>query len=280
MSHHVTFISVRLGDNLAHLHFLRKLAEKYPEATFEHLAHPQYIPQLVQVIADQPRISLRRIELVQGRLPWDWTPPASLGAINAWKNAEGFFGGHALRNDYARFMLCWFRFLAERMGLKSPFESPEDLLFDYPALKLREGSFAGRPVILVINSPPLSGQARHYRLEEMARLILELQMKFGGPLGDVVFTYRGDDSFQPLSRCTLDNGLTVTDIGQLSQAARLIVMVSTGPSWPTFNVWNRDSRLLRIIINEPEDVTGLDPSASQVVDVAGVRQILQVKGIL
>jgi hypothetical protein len=56
-------------------------------------------------------------------------------------------------------------------------------------------------------------------------------------------------------------------------------MVATGPSWPTFNIWNRKSVELRIIINETERVE-LDPRAILAASVDGVRSVLNAKAIL
>ena len=56
-------------------------------------------------------------------------------------------------------------------------------------------------------------------------------------------------------------------------------MVSTGPSWPTFNIWNRKTVELRVIINGREKVD-LDPEAIHANNVDGVRSVLNAKGLL
>jgi hypothetical protein len=44
----------------------------------------------------------------------------------------------------------------------------------------------------------------------------------------------------------------VTDIGALSLFARNIIMVATGPSWPTLNVWTADK--FRIVFGDNEEL--------------------------
>jgi hypothetical protein len=79
--------------------------------------------------------------------------------------------------------------------------------------------------------------------------------------------------------CTAKHGYTVTDIGNCSLNCRAILMVSTGPSWPTFNIWNADKIQNRIIILEHERL-GLGPNEVYASDVAGAREQLQKTGWL
>jgi hypothetical protein len=59
---------------------------------------------------------------------------------------------------------------------------------------------------------------------------------------------------QPFIPCTQNTNVTITGIGGISRFCRAIVMVSTGPSWATFNIWNRKSVELRIIFLEEERI--------------------------
>jgi hypothetical protein len=74
-------------------------------------------------------------------------------------------------------------------------------------------------------------------------------------------------------------GFTVTNIGQLSQLCRYIIMIATGPSWPTFNVWNKDSVQLRIILIDNETL-GLTKNTEYCSTVAQAVRVLKVRGLL
>lgn len=264
---HTTHCALRLGDNLAHLHFLRKMAAAYPEDTFLHLCHPEYLAELNPVVADIDRIALRPLEQTPGIGKWQTEPLPDLDSINSWKNHGGFWQDNANRNCYSVFMLDWFRFLAREMGRTSPLSKPEDLLFDYPALK---GEFRNPFDWLIVNSNPLSGQARQYRDEEMNDLILALADK-----ARIVTTQRCPFDMP----CTQDLRADATGIGRLSQMCHGILMVSTGPSWPTFNVWNRETVKRRIIICEPE-IVDLAPNSVFVAKVSEARKALEIGGHL
>jgi hypothetical protein len=267
---HCTHCAARLGDNLHHLHFLRKLAEKYEDHRFLHFAHPQYLGQLEEIVWDQPRISL--LPLFKSHDP-NWLiaqPPWEFRSVNAWKNAGGYWASHPDRLEYVTFMVLWFRRLAEHMELESPIKCAADLLFDYPALRSTTGSGEKNFDFLIINSPALSGQSMNYDLEEMDALILELAAKY-----TVITTHK---RAIPV-RCTADDGLTVTGIGRLSQHCRFIVMVSTGPSWMTFNIWNSYTVKSRIVIIDNE-VLDLAPNTIHASSVSAVRETLMKQGVL
>lgn len=254
-----THCALRLGDNLAHLHFLRGLAKRYPDVHFVHAAHLCYLQQMIEVVADLPNLQLRDIRHSHHEL-----------SHNAWKNAGGFWESHELKNDYANFMLAWFDVLAQRLGLESPFERPEDLLFDYPALAQGETRF--EPIdFLIVNSTPQSGQWRNYNRAQLTDLISQLSKRHK------VVTTEPCGLRVPCTANTL--GFSVTNIGQLSQCAKNIVMVSTGPSWPTFNVWNKDSVEFRLILIDHE-VIGLSKRTEQCATVPEALRVLKVRGLL
>lgn len=66
-------------------------------------------------------------------------------------------------------------------------------------------------------------------------------------------------------------------IGLSSQNCRFILMVSTGPSWPTFNVWNRDTPRIILIDHERINIT---PNTAHCSSVEAVRKILKERGQL
>lgn len=251
-----TFSDVRLGDNLAHLHFLRKVAQLNTGATFEHAAHACYLPQLIDVVADLPNIVLRDIRYISQKK-----------AINAWKNRGRFWEQHPLRNDYGPFMLDWFRELASDMGTQSPFKTESDLLFDYPAIK---DVSCEKFDILLVNSEPLSGQWRTMDIGGVDQLAIELSERHK------VITTR---PVRPYIPCTQSMHLSVTGIGGISRFCRAIIMVSTGSSWITFNIYNRKSVDLRVIFLEEERINiALNTFTTNSVNFA--RERLREEGLL
>lgn len=230
---HRTHCALRLGDNLAALHLLRALARAYPERRFYHAAHPWYLPQLAEVVCDLPNLHLVG-------LPWH----DSAGSVDLWKNRGGWWERHPQRLDYAPVMLEFFALAARDLGLESPFRTPADLLFDYPALHALPNAGPSCDVLLV-NSAPQSGQWREFDRAGLAALALDLQRA-----GRSVVTT------EPVAGLpsTLLAGLSVTGIGRISQQCRAVVAVSTGPSWPTFNIWNRASLAARVLLIGSERV--------------------------
>lgn len=260
---HQTHCALRLGDNLAALHFLRALVRHNPGHIVTHSAHAEYLPQLQEMIQDEPRISLASLRPAMA--PEKWMARPTTPSVDLWKNADGFFDKHENKNTYSKVMLDFFASKAEEMGLQPALTAAKHLLFDYPALRRNEDTEEGSA--LIINSPPLSNQAARYRQDEMDALALEIAWRH-----PIITTRK-----IPGHRCTAELGYTVSAIGRLSQVCPVILMVSTGPSWPTFNIWNQESVKLRIIINEPETVD-LDPNAVQVHTVSEAASTLKERG--
>ncbi len=260
MTHH-THCDFHLGDNLAHLHFLRGLAKKYPFEDFTHAVHLCHVAQLADAISDLKNISL---------IPITCQMP---GSIDAWKNAGGFWESHPLKNDYSAFYLNWFEHLAMRMGLDSPFCNREDLLFDYPAIQTRPMfPSQDRWDFLVVNSQPCSGQFMECRGDTKS---------LDGIIGSLAANYSVITT-QPSSGgvpCTQDHHLTISQIGNLSLRCSHIVMISTGPSWPTFNIWNKDTVKFRLILSDNE-LLNLSHNTVQVRSTSDAASVLAEKGFI
>jgi len=271
MKPYVTHCALRLGDNLAHLHFIRHLALLHPEDRFVHYAHAPYLFQLKDVVRDLRNVVLMDLDTNGHGDYWRMVPNGG-GSIDAWKNAGGFWINHPLKNYYAEFFIEFFHHLSARMGLESPFTKTEDLLFDYPCLHDPSDNATCAPFdFLVINSNPMSGQASGFLPVEMSSLIDELHSK---KYSIITTAHSGVNC-----TCTAFTGMTVTQIGRLSQSCKYILMVSTGPSWPTFNVWNVDSVKKRVVIIDSE-IIGLSKNTEQVRTVHQARLALVTAGIL
>ena len=252
-----THCALRLGDNLAHLLLLRKLAQANPQILFRHAAFSQYLPQLVEVVCDLPNVVLSDIQHHTGY------------SNNAWKNSGGFWESHALKNQYVPFMLEWYALLCSRIGLPCPIKSADDFAFEYPLLKSPEA--ATRFDVLVVNSAPLSGQWRGFDPADFRKLV-RLLLDSGR---DVWTTAPTGIAGAP---CTAEHGFSVTAIGRLSQHCNHIVAVSTGPSWPTFNVWNQ--AIPRVLFIDHERLTGLVQNITHHAKIDDARETLRSLGML
>jgi len=222
-----TYNEYHLGDNLIHLNYLRRVCEQNPHLEFIHHCHTQYHSQLVPLCEGLP-ILLKDLAI----------PP---GAINAWIGRENYFHNHPLRRKWAQFHMEWFDRLSDDLEVPCPIATPEDLLFDYPALK--------EPCryefdLLVINAPPQSGQLPDFSAEFFKNRVRELANE-----GLKVITTH-PTGYVP---STLENHYTVTDIGILSKGVQCIEGVDTGPMWTTHNIFNQDKVLSRLIYTNASD---------------------------
>ncbi len=257
-----THNAYHLGDNLVHLHFLRKVALADPYHKFVHAAQWQYLKQLQDVVAD-----VHNIELTD----FNYTTPSD--SINAWRGDNQFWYSHPDRLDFVKFHVeAWFPYLADKMNVENPIKCQTDMLFDYPAiaasLLLSHPSFD----VLLINSQPGSGQFASYSAWELGNL--------GGQIAEKGFSVIA--TAQVVHRdivCTEDANLSITQIGHLSLHCHTIVMVATGPCWPTWNVWNRDSIKLRVILSDNERVN-LAPNTMHCARIEEAAEVLKKAGLL
>ena len=247
MDRHYSFNAFHLGDNLAHLHFLRKLAMANPQHQFIHFVHECHMAQLAPVVEDIPTIELLNIESKQGRKAADGQlvdADNTLRARNVWKNAGGYWENHQFRNDYTNFYIRWFQKLAAEMGLLSPIMHPANMLFDYP--KLLEPAWpADQFDYLVINSRPCSGQFMAYNHVNYFDPLLRKLVAAGKTVAATQETsVDGVCCTTQASPAAIRHPLTLTQIGNLSMRCKNIIAVATGPLWPCVNVWSNPEKLI------------------------------------
>jgi len=277
-----THNAFHLGDNLVHLHFLRKVALANPDRQFIHAAGWQYRRQIEPVVVDIPNIKITEIEHdTFYRYPFDGSREFHHAAsqpnpdypknwdhnrsINSWRGANGFWYKSEIRNDFIEFHLKeWFPYLCERMEVENPMRDPSDMLFDYPAIKTPIHNLVPFDV-LVINSPPASGQFHDFNASKLEQIIYRLEYN------DFHVVTSGSGLAKPY--------FTATQIGHLSLHCHTILMVSTGPSWPTFNVWNRDSIKHRIILLDNERVN-LSANTMHCEKIEEAEEVLKHAGLL
>lgn len=250
-----------LGDNIVHLNFLRKVAISNPGRKFVHAAQWQYLRELRDVISDVPNISLDEFGY---RTPSD--------SINSWRGDNQFWYSHPDRLDFVKFHVdAWFPYLADRMGVDNPIKTRKDMLFDYPAIQNPPSDVTPDCDVLVINSAPGSGQFNGYNQYELGRIAMAIQQKGFA----VAVTDEHPDSLVSTQRL----GYSVSQIGWMSLYCSVILMVSTGPSWPTFNIWNQDTVSQRIILIDSERID-LSPYTVHCSKISEAEAILKESGLL
>jgi len=262
-----------LGDNLLTLHFLRAQAKAHPGDHFIHHAQEHYLPQLAPLTVDLPNLSLSSLDSSSSTS----TPPLKLapGALDTWLGAGGWFYGQPDRHDFAAIYLRHFANLSARLGLPSPFTTPRDLLFDYPALApTNSPRYRGARGVLVINSAPQSGQFQSYSHAGFDHLIGLLLAA-----GHAVYCTAGSTHRQAIDTRIL--GSSITDIGRHSTDHLFaIIGVPTGPIWPTFNIWNADTITLRLLLLDTERVEILPEHTVHANHLSLVPEILAERGLL
>ena len=229
-----TYNEYHLGDNLIHLHYLRKVCEQNPDLEFTHHCNPQYHNQLTPLLEDMP-IGLQGLSI-----------PTS--AHNAWIGYQNFFYNHQARRDWVVFHQSWFDYLSDRLEVANPIACKEDFLFDYPALNV--------PIpitfdYLIINATPNSGQLPDFNPEFFHNRVRNL-------LNEGFSVITTNPTGMGLS--TLEMGLDVTGIGSLSKYCKHIEAVDTGPLWTTFNKFNQNSVLSRKIYGTTSDRIDITPN--------------------
>lgn len=207
-----------LGDNVNHIHYLRKLCENYGDIRFFYYIKSSYFDELNVFIEDlKEQIILKKLE------------DRPLDSINAWVGSipinGGKSGGVFLLND--RYKL-FYDTISANIGLENPIKTSYDMILDAPCINL--ANTIGNYDILLINSVPLSGQ---YSLNDtdFKNKVDEWKEKY------TIITTRKIDSFP----CTLDYKYNLVQIANMSIRVKYIVGIATAPIIPCFNVWNIDS---------------------------------------
>ena len=249
-----------LGDNLVHLHYLRKLALAYPDREFNHFMPGHFIPTLCH-IADVPNRNIKLFDLsVHGP-----------SGQNAWKNVGGFWSHHKHRGDWTLFHLDWFKNLADGIGLKTPFTSAEQFLFDYPQLTKCAMPVMDDYDVLFVNSEPCSGQFLAYTADEMDAMMVAMMENGLRVICTKPTNCRAD--------CTSAHDLSITQIGNLSLRCKYHVMVATGPMWTTLNVWNVNTTDLRLVLLDKGERLTFPVPIEQTDSIAEAWAILERYGL-
>ena len=211
---HVYKSNFGLGDVLLHCHWLRAASRSQPEDEFVFYCNGG--EQAHEVVNDMPRI---RIEQITPSSPGI---PVPLTASHMPRGTD--------LTDFVACKIQQYKIISEQSGFESPINTREEWLFDYPALLNLENS--QNLDFFVVNARPLSHQTA-VTADEVSALAAKLT-----GYGHKVFC----------TNTSSDPRYSMTEMATASLRAKRILMIATGPSWLTFNIWNEKNIKERLII--------------------------------
>ncbi len=259
-----------IGDAMIIAHLLRDLAKRHPDQDFWLFLHANIIPSITEVVQDLPNLILFSFESDQ------WAQEKNR-SVDTWKNCDDFWDQSKNRWNWVESTLEHHDWTAKRMGFVSQFTRAEHLLFDYPALgpAVDDSKSHNAAEFFICNSDPRSGQ------------LGPMQGEGSGYLDDLVWKLSQKHSIittKPAkgAACTQSMGHSISMIGRFSVSCKHHIMVSTGPSWPTFNthnhhLWNPSRK--RIVLLDNGEHLNL-PWIQQVARVEQVEEILRADNLL
>lgn len=214
-----------LGDTVWALHVICRI---YGQHKF--YCPREYHWQLFDIVADCKDCN---IEL----LPLEDAPK---DALNTWIACGRFeHAGVRYENniDMVDYLLRWSRAMMVEGDMPPTFGNREDLLFDFPAIC--RNVVAPEFDVLVVNSPPLSGQCPGWDQGEMDGLIHDLA-GIGHGRRVLCTNPTTADHFQLIGvRDYNVNTVSASlcNIGNLSLRAKLVVATASGAHWCIWNPW-------------------------------------------
>lgn len=151
-------------------------------------------------------------------------PPDALSTWIACGRFESQGVTYANQTDMVAYLMRWNNALLREAGEDFQFTKREEMLFNFGAI--RRNLCAPQFDILVINSPPLSGQCHEWDQGQMDDLIHTL-----GNTGTVLCT-------NPC-RYAPSISASICGIGNLSLRAKKIVAVASGAHWMIHSPWSQ-----------------------------------------
>lgn len=260
-----------IGDGMIIAHLLRHLAKKQPDRKFWLFLQKSSLPSISEVVQDLQNIELFSFDSAQ----WAQEKHRS---VDTWKNYKDNWVKSKNRWNWVEHTLEHHDWTAKRMGCVSDFTRAEHLLFDYPALGPSvqdDQKEKWDAEFLICNSDPRSGQ------------VVAMQGEHSGYLDDLVWKLGQKYSVTTTkpangALCTQAMGHSISMIGRYSIRCKHHILVSTGPSWPTFNTHNHhlwDHTRKRIVLLDNGEHLNL-PWIQQVGRVEEAEEILRADNLL
>jgi len=227
-----------LGDNMYHFHYCRKLLEKNKDIEIDfYVKRPTdcnnfeiFYNELKKHIIDLERFNFIRNFTI---LPKD-VINIHINANQTGRKYFEFIKYPSLEGNlsYNEFYIYFFEYLSNILQIKNPIKTNDDFLIDNPLILKDNPLYNDNFDFLIINSIGLSGQ-------------VEKNLSYFDPL----FEYLLIKGYKVISTektkfsdilSTVENGLSLLDIGNLSLKCNNVIGVHTAPMTYTFNKWNID----------------------------------------
>jgi hypothetical protein len=231
--HHPTHGSVyfhciyHYGDHIQNMVYLNSLAMNNKDKTIYYGINQSQIAQ-VKELSDQKNLLVVPVNSV------------SYNSIDLWKNRFQYWRMSPYKKTYYVFYEYFFNYISVKTKINNPLNSKRSLLVD---INYECSDEYINFDILIVNSIPKSNQFK-YSVADFNAVIKTLNSTF-----KVITTYK-----VPGVNCTTDDNLTLREIGKLSLFCKVIICISTGPSWMVLNKKNFDSGKPVLILHNGSEV--------------------------
>lgn len=227
-----------LGDNMYHFHYCKKLLEKNNDIEIDFYVMPPTDCKNFESFYNELNLHIRNLKSFNFIRNFSKLPSDALNIhINAQQTGRKYFefikypllNGN---NSYNEFYLYFFEHMSNMLQVDNPIKTNDDFLIDNNHILEKNRLYNDNFDFLVINSMPGSGQIEK-NLEPF----------------DILFEYLLSKNFKVISTektkyneilSTVENGLSLLEIGNLSINCDYIIGVHTSPMIYTFNKWNID----------------------------------------
>jgi hypothetical protein len=195
--------------------------KKYNRELRLHIAGYEERIKLARWIDQKPaekKMGMKAVDLWHGSMPYAFSEKS--------RDEEN-------KNVINSNMYEFFEYVSDHIGLPFPFKDRDGILLNNPSiLENAHPDLSDEFDILLVNSSALSGQYRRPQ-KHFDDFIAELKDQYS-----IIVTKAVADKTIP---CTLDYGLNLMQIGNLSTKAKYIVAVGTAPIIPCMNIWSIDT---------------------------------------
>lgn len=232
----LTHNSLHLGDCIFQLNYFRKLLSQTPDLEVFFYVREENINECLIHSKDLKTLRILNIE----DKPND-TISTDLNYKLRFKNYQDPIFEHSKFLDYDIFYLYLFEEISKDLGIENPIKTSEDFLYSNPKINPKFGNKLNLESFdyLIVNSRSRSNQYAHSEKEfnDLIRRLLRSGKK-------IVTTRK---SLYPEAKCTLDFGMSLLDIGQLSLFCNNIIAVNTSPIITCLNEYITDREKILVL---------------------------------
>ena len=214
-----------LGDNIFTTHYLNKYVGE--NIQFNYYVHNTYIDELTKHIKND-KIILKPLDY--HNLPND--------SFNMWIGHNHFFFNVISSHNFMfdKFYVDFYKMVSNTLNIENKILTNSDMLIDNSNYKISlDKSFD----YLIINSVPHSAQFNFQDSDftHLCEYLVNNNFSF--------ITTRKIRDYE----CTLDYGMSIVDIGNLSNYCNNIIAINTSPIITTFTKENIDKKKLMLVLD-------------------------------